>query len=112
MTIMYVDDSGSPSYADHTDQFVLSGIILENDEQIKDLQRLVCKYKLDNFEGRFIDSEIHTQEIFKSKGDFETINLEKQTRLLDNLYHTIEQIEYVGITVIINKPKLRISDPT
>ena len=112
MVIMYVDDSGAPSYADHTDYFVLSGIIVSDEIHIKNLQKAVHRYKHKNFEGRFIDSEIHTHDIFKSKEDFETINLEKKIDLLDNLYGMIKKLEYTGITVIINKQKLKVSDPT
>ncbi len=35
---MYVDDSGSPSYKDNTNYFVLAGIVVA-DNKIKALQR-------------------------------------------------------------------------
>ena len=108
---MYVDDSGSPSYVDHTKYFVLSGVIV-HDENIKNLQKLVFEYKQDNFVGRFIDSEIHTHDIYKAKKDFESISLDKKTELLDNLYDTIQKIVCVGIIIIINKEELRKKNPT
>lgn len=48
MPIMYVDDSGSPSNADQTNYFVLSGVIV-HDDRIKCLQKAVCDYKHANF---------------------------------------------------------------
>ena len=43
MTIMYVDESGSPNYKDNSTHFVLSGIIVD-DNKIKNLQRGVFEY--------------------------------------------------------------------
>ena len=107
---MYVDDSGSDSYADQSKYFILSGIIVQ-DERIKDLQKTVFDYKQNNFVGNLVDSEIHAHDMYKSKKDFSRISLQKQTELLDNLYEMIKSVNCVGITVVINKKKLRVEKP-
>lgn len=99
---MYVNDSGSPSHTDNTDYFILSGVIVRN-EYIKELQRIVFEYKQSNFIHNFIDSEIHTHEIYQSKGNFRSIDLGMKIVLLDGLYEMIDRIDCVAISIIINK---------
>ena len=106
MIIMYVDDSGSPSYADHTNYYVLSGVIIQ-DDYIKDLQKAVFNYKQNNFIGNFIDEKIHTHDIYKAKGNFETINLTTKTSLLKNLYNMVKELECTAISVVINKDNFK-----
>ena len=66
MTIMYVDESGSPNYKDKSNHFILSGIIVD-DENIKKLQKDVFEYKQSYFSNKFVDSEIHTHDIYRSR---------------------------------------------
>ena len=110
MPVMYVDDSGSPSPADHTKYFVLSGVIAR-DEHIKKLQRMVFEYKQSNFIGDLVDSEIHTHDIYGSKNDFGSISLDTKTDLLDKLYEMVAKTECTGILVIIDKNKLQSEKP-
>ena len=106
MPIMYVDDSGSPRYTDHTKYFILSGIIVD-DNKINDLRQAVFDYQQTNFVGEMIDSEIHTHEIYKSKTGFRSIDLATKIRLLDKLYEMIGNINCTGILVVINKERLQ-----
>lgn len=111
MPIMYVDDSGSPSHADQTYYFVLSGIIVcEN--KIKDLQKAVCDYKYANFVDDYVDSEIHAHGINKSTDDFAKIDYNTKSELLDNLYDMIKNIDCVGISILVNKKELQRKHPT
>ena len=89
MVIMYVDDSGTPRHTDHTDYFVLSGVIV-HDEHIKKLQRAVFEYTQSNFTVDFIDSEIHAYDIYNSQKNFRQIDFTTKTNLLDNLYGMIK----------------------
>ena len=110
MSIMYVDDSGSPSYKDHTNYFILAGIIV-NDNKIKDLQKTVFEYKHANFVDEFIESEIHVHHIYKSKGDFRLLVHKNKIELLDKLYAMISILDCVGIIITINKRKLQKENP-
>lgn len=108
---MYVDESGSFHQHDKTKYFVLSGVVV-SDDKIKDLQRGSYQYKLKNFDGEFIDSEIHTHDIFKAKGDFVKLTLPHKKRLLHELYTTINGLEITTISVIIDKESLKTNFPT
>lgn len=110
MTIMYVDDSGSPSYRDHTNYFVLSRVIV-NDNKIKNLQKSVLEYKHSNFMNEFIDAEIHTYDIYQSRGDFKFQDHLTKITLLNKLYEMIGGLDCAGIIVTINKNKLQKEQP-
>ena len=102
MSVMYVDDSGSPSYRDHTGYFILSGIIVE-DDKIKGLHKAMCEYKQINFAGDLIDAEIHAYDMYKRQGRFESLNLSARLELLDRLYETISGLDCVSVMSVIDK---------
>ena len=104
MTIMYVDDSGTPRHTDHVDYFILSGIIV-HDDYIKKLQRDVFEYTQSNFVGDLVDSEIHVYDIYNSHKNFQRVSFTTKSNLLDNLYNMIKNLPCIGITIVINKKK-------
>lgn len=106
MYVMYVDDSGSSNYKDKSKHYILSGVIVHEDG-IKDLKNAVNQYKLGNFTGEYIDAEIHTHDIFKSRRKFTNITLEEKYHLLDKLYDTVNQMNITTISVIIHKELLK-----
>ena len=107
---MYVDESGSASYNDSTNYFVLSGIIAAKDK-IKELKRASYEYKLKNFVDNYIDSEIHTHSIYQSKHDFTSLDLTRKQELLDELYTMINALDVTIISVAINKELLKSQYP-
>lgn len=111
MPIMYVDESGSPNYKDYSRHFVLSGIIVD-DNKIKDLQRDVFEYKQSYFRDGFVDSEIHTHDIYKSRQDFGLLTRAEKTDLLDHLYGMINGLDCHGITIAIDKQKFSVQNPS
>ncbi|MDE0525252.1 MAG: DUF3800 domain-containing protein [Thaumarchaeota archaeon] len=111
MTIMYVDESGSPDYKDYSTHFVLSGIIVD-DNSIKNLQRGVFEYKQSHFRNEFVDSEIHTHDIYKSRQDFGLLTRAEKTDLLDHLYGMINSLDCRGIIVAIDKQKFSMQNPS
>ena len=108
---MYVDDSGSTSRRDHTDHFILAGIIVE-DYKIKDLQKAVFEYKQQNFTGDFVDAEIHTYDMYKRQGRFASLDHTTKLELLDRLYEMIRSLDCVGIVSVIDKRKFQFKQPT
>lgn len=111
MAVMYVDESGAFSHNDHTPYFVLSGVVVPSDNEIKKLQKAVFEYKQSNFMGRFIDAEIHTYEIYHADKDFKSISVTEMTDLLDNLYEMIRNVNCPVICVVIDKRLLRVEHP-
>ena len=107
---MYVDESGSVSYNDSTNYFVLSGIIVAKDK-IKELKRASYEYKLKNFVDNYIDSEIHTHSIYQSRHDFANLDLAIKQELLDELYTMINALDVTIISVAINKELLKSQYP-
>ena len=108
---MYVDDSGSANYKDKSKQYILSGVIVHKDS-IKDMKNAVNQYKIDNFIDEYIDAEIHTHDIFKSREEFTNITLETKYQLLNKLYETVANMDITTISVIINKELLKSQYPT
>ena len=111
MPIMYVDDSGSSNYTDHTNYFILSGIIVK-DDKIKNLQKAVFEYKQSNFTGDFIDAEIHTYNIYKKREKFSSLDHTTKINLLDKLYEMIDNLDCIGIISVVNKKELQAKQPT
>ena len=103
---MYVDESGSVSYNDNTNFFVLSGVIVEEDK-INDLKRSTYEYKLKHFTGQYVDAEIHAHDIFKAKGDFASLSFSKQQEMSDELYRNISSLDITAVSVVIDKESLR-----
>lgn len=106
MAVMYVDDSGSSKYSNHTKYFILAGVIVD-DDKIRNLRKTVFEYQQSNFVESLMDAEIHMHDLYKSRGEFISINLETKIKLLNNLYDMISGIDCTGILVIINKDKLQ-----
>ena len=111
MPVMYVDDSGSPSYRDRTNYFILAGIIV-NDDKIKSLQRTVLEYKHSNFRDEFVDAEVHTYDISHSRGYFKLLDQPTKSNLLNKLYEMIADLDCAGIIVAIGKNRLQKERPT
>ena len=111
MPVMYVDDSGSSRHMDHTDYFILSGIIVE-DDKIKNLQKAVFEYNQSNFTGNFIDAEIHTYDIYKKRCDFSLADHATRVNILDKLYEMISSLDCTGIISVVNKKELQINHLT
>ena len=107
---MYVDDSGSSQNTDHTDYFILAGIVVD-DKKIKTLQRAVFEYKQSNFTGDFIDSEIHTYDIYKKRGKFSSVDHVTKIDLLNKLYEMIRDLDCTGIISVVNKKELQSIHP-
>ena len=108
---MYVDDSGATDQKDQSKQYILSGVIIHKDN-IKHMKNAVHQYKIDNFIDEYIDGEIHTHDIFKSREEFTKITLETKYHLLDKLYETVSNMDITTISVIINKKLLESQYPT
>ncbi len=111
LVTMYVDESGSESYKDSTKYFVLSGIIV-SDDKIKKIQRSSFEYKLKYFIDKYIDSEIHTHDIYQSKNDFSSLNLIKKQEILNALYKMINTLNITIISIVINKELLKSQYPS
>ncbi|MBI1662107.1 MAG: DUF3800 domain-containing protein [Nitrosopumilus sp.] len=111
MPIMYVDESGSFHHNDKTKYFVLSGVVV-SDDKIKHLQTASYQYKLKHFNNEYIDSEIHTHDIYKAKGDFTSLTLSQKQELLHELYTTINELDISTVSVIIDKDSLKTTYPT
>ena len=108
---MHVDESGSISHKDNTKYYVLSGVIVNNDE-IYNLKQISYKYKLSNFIRDYVDAEIHTHDIFKSRGDFTRISLEEKYHLLDELYAAISKMDIIIISIVIDKHEIQERNPS
>ncbi len=111
LNIMYVDDSGAADHKDKSEQYILSGVIVHKDN-VKNMKNAVNQYKTDHFIDDYIDAEIHTHDIFKSREEFTRITLETKYQLLNNLYNTVSNLDITTISVIINKKLLKEQYPT
>jgi len=111
MYTIYVDESGIPSFRDPIKHYVLSGILV-HDSKIKELKQNVFLYKHRYFKNDYIESEIHTQNLYNSKKNFiGLVGRDEKYQLLDNLYKMITDLSAVIISVAIDKPLLEQTRP-
>lgn len=107
---MYVDESGSISHKDSSKYFMLTGVIVSYDK-IKELQRTTYDYKLKYFNDDYIDSEIHTHDIYQTRSTFSNLGMNKKQILLDELYNMISGLDITIISIAINKKLLKSTYP-
>ena len=107
---MYIDESGVPSFNDTSKYYMLCGVIVHNDK-IKAMKRSVFDYKQTYFINNYIDAEIHTHNICKSKDEFASLRMHEKNNLLDQLYHMISCLPVKIITVVIDKEMLKQKHP-
>ncbi|HEX5359438.1 MAG TPA: hypothetical protein VFW99_05930, partial [Candidatus Nitrosotalea sp.] len=69
MYTIYVDESGIPVFRDPIKHYVLCGV-LAHEKNIKELKQSIFLYKHRYFKDGYIESEIHTQNMYNSKKDF------------------------------------------
>ena len=103
---MYIDESGVPSYNDTSRYYLLCGVIVHNDK-IKAMKRGVFDYKQVYFVNNYIDAEIHTHNICKSKDEFSSLLVNEKNNLLDHLYRMISGLPIKIISVVIDKEMLK-----
>jgi len=107
---MYVDETGTPQFLDSPRYFLLTGIVV-NDYDIKKIKKAVFDFKLENFDGTYIESEIHMHEMFLSKKAFRTLRGDDKERVIGKLYDMINDLPFKVIATAINKPLLQIEQP-
>ena len=99
---MYVDDSGTPNIQDDVRYYVISGVIVYGSELYL-IEKSIEDYKNEYFTDAYKDEEIHTHEIYHSRGNFTKLTLGTKYRLLTNLYEMINELPVTVITVAIDK---------
>lgn len=107
---MYVDDSGNPSANDGSKHYVISGVIV-HERDLFQMEKNVQAYKRKHFVGAYGDAEIHVHEIYKGKGKFSSLTLQKKYELLDALYDTIRLLPITVISVGIDKQQMQLQHP-
>lgn len=107
---MYVDETGSPEFSDHTKFFILGGIIIhEND--IWNIRKRVFNFKQEHFTGTYIESEIHMHDMLMSKKGFKTLRGEEKRYVVEKAYEMIKDLPITVITAAINKTRFRQEHP-
>lgn len=106
MYIAYIDDSGNPDLKADKRLFVLSSVLI-HEKDLTMIKGIVNDYKKNNFEGKYLEAEIHTHDIYKSVEDFYGITDAKRISLLDNLYEMIGNLPIKIISSVINKQEIK-----
>lgn len=107
---MYVDETGSPEFSDHTPYFILGGIIIhEND--IWNIRKKVFDFKQEHFTGTYIESEIHMHDMLFSKKDFKTLRGEEKRYVVEKTYEMIKDLPITIITAAIDKSRFKQEHP-
>lgn len=100
---MYVDDSGNPSAKDRASYYLISGVIL-HESNVLEFELKTQEYKHDYFK-EYMNCEIHTHDIYKSRREFSDLTLSRKYQLLDSLYNFINGLPITVISVGIDKVK-------
>ncbi len=103
---MYIDDSGAPNFSDLTKYYVLSGIIVK-DENIKKIKKIVFDFKHEFFRNSYLEAEIHTHDLFRSKNEFVDLDGREKYKLLDRLYKMISELQITVISTVVDKPNMK-----
>jgi len=107
MQIMNVDDAGSSNTKDQSRYYVLSGVIVD-ENYYKEIKKIIHEFQINFFKDDYIDAEIHTHEIYKSKPPFKKLKLDEKYNILDNLYDLISTMPITIISVAIDKSNFEI----
>lgn len=109
--VMYIDETGTPSFKDSPRYFLLTGIVIhEND--IKKVKKTVFDFKQEYFKESYIEAEIHMHEMFRSKNDFVCLKEDEKQKLIQNVYEMINELPFTVIGAAIHKPKFKEEHPT
>ena len=106
MYIMYVDDSGVPDLNDNSPFYVISGVIIHESDMTK-MKNMVDEFKDRNFKSNYVNAEIHTHDIYKSRKEFDGITLQEKYDLLNKLYELINNLPITVISVGIDKKRAK-----
>lgn len=110
MYIMYVDDSGVPDLNDSSPFYVISGVII-HESDMTNMKKKVDQFKDENFKSNYVNAEIHTHDIYKSRDVFDGITLEVKYDLLNKLYALINDLPIIVISVGIDKKRSKAEMP-
>lgn len=102
---MYIDDSGNPSIRADRRFFVLSGVLVHESE-MTGMKNAVDEFKRNNFQGNYLNAEIHTYDIYKARKSFTGLSASQKTTILDNLYEVIKNLPIKIISVGVDKSKI------
>lgn len=107
---MYVDETGTPSHRDSQRYFLLTGVIIhEND--VKGLKKTVFDFKLEHFSNGYVESELHMHDMFRSKNDFVGLKKEEKGKLIEDVYRMLNKLPFTAIGAAIHKPKFKQERP-
>lgn len=103
MYFIYLDEAGSPSQSDSSNEYVLSALIVHESKKFKIISQ-VCDLKRKYF-SRFDPSEIelHMKHIAHHNGVFKELGLEREKELIKDIGRLIQNIDCTLIAVVIKK---------
>lgn len=107
---MYIDETGTPSYKDSPRYFLLTGIVV-HENNIKKMKKTVFNFKQEYFTDSYIEAEIHMHEMFRSKNDFVSLKADEKQKLIQNVYEMIRELPFTIIGAAIHKPKFNEEHP-
>lgn len=108
---MYVDETGTPEFSDHTKFFILGGIVI-HEKDIWDIRKKVFDFKQKHFTGTYIESEIHMHDMLMSKKEFKTLRGEEKRLVVEKTYEMIRDLPITVIAAVINKSCFERDHPT
>lgn len=108
---MYVDETGTPEFSDHTQFFILGGIVI-HEKDIWDVRKKVFGFKQKHFTGTYIESEIHMHDMLMSKKEFRTLRGEEKRLVVEKTYEMIRDLPITVIAAVIDKSRFEKEHPT
>lgn len=102
---MYVDESGVEQTSDQTRHFLVSGVVI-HEQNLQDMYARVYKIRGSVFPTKFKNSEIHAHDIYKGHKDFFGISKSEVHESLHGLYASLLDIDFSTISIVIDKKAL------
>ena len=104
MFLIYIDESGSFQKSDHSENFVLSGFII-NERYWRSLDDSVKTLK-EKFFPNTKNIEIHTTDIIHGKEEFEGVNISLRINFLEEIAKIIRSANIKVFTIVMKKSKI------
>jgi hypothetical protein len=96
MFLIYLDESGKPERSDQSENYVIAGIIA-NEENWNEIDEKVTNLKKTLFGQNWEDYELHIAEIVHGKNLYQNMPLLDRIKIINSVF---DMIEYLNIRVV------------
>jgi hypothetical protein len=105
MFLIYLDESGKPERSDNSENYVVAGIIA-NEENWNDIDDKVIDLKKQLFGANWELYEFHLTEIIHGKNIYKNMTLSERVNIINSVFDLIGSINIRVVGTLIKKSKM------